>query len=144
MLCLLEYNADRPQRRTGPPAPPISKAVPSHVAPPKPVVPAKRPLQQEEPTPSEGNKENKEERKEERKRHQSTDSQLSHTKDARTSTKLAERAPPRKEKNNLFNSFAKAKPKQKKEGSATPAASGAESVSTCPLLISAGLVLTWS
>ncbi|PKY05591.1 hypothetical protein P168DRAFT_325934 [Aspergillus campestris IBT 28561] len=37
-------------------------------------------------------------------------------------------APVKKEKGNLFSSFAKAKPKQKKEESQTPAASGAESV----------------
>jgi DNA polymerase delta subunit 3 len=38
-------------------------------------------------------------------------------------------APLKREKSDLFSSFAKAKPKQKKEGSATPAVSGAESVS---------------
>jgi DNA polymerase delta subunit 3 len=38
-------------------------------------------------------------------------------------------APLKRKKSDLFSSFAKAKPKQKKEGSATPAVSGAESVS---------------
>lgn len=41
--------------------------------------------------------------------------------------KPTERTAPKREKSNLFSSFAKAKPKQKKEGSATPA-SGVESV----------------
>ncbi|KAF4155453.1 hypothetical protein CNMCM6936_009031 [Aspergillus lentulus] len=39
----------------------------------------------------------------------------------------AKTAPLKREKSDLFSSFAKAKPKQKKEGSATPAVSGAES-----------------
>jgi DNA polymerase delta subunit 3 len=38
-------------------------------------------------------------------------------------------APEKKEKGSLFSSFAKAKPKLKKEESSTPATSGAESVS---------------
>jgi DNA polymerase delta subunit 3 len=51
-------------------------------------------------------------------------------------TKAEEKAPVKpsektaslkREKSDLFSSFAKAKPKQKKEGSATPAVSGAES-----------------
>jgi DNA polymerase delta subunit 3 len=49
------------------------------------------------------------------------------------STKPAEKAAPaKKERGSLFSSFAKAKPKLKKEESSTPAASGAESVSNGP------------
>jgi DNA polymerase delta subunit 3 len=49
------------------------------------------------------------------------------------STKPTEKAAPaKKERGSLFSSFAKAKPKLKKEESSTPAASGAESVSNGP------------
>lgn len=119
------YTANLLQRRTGPPSMP-SATGPSHTAPPKATVPAKRPLQKEQPTPSE---ESKEEKKDEGKKSQDEDSQPSQPKDRPSSAKSTERTAPKKDKNNLFSSFAKAKPKQKKEGSATPAASGAESVS---------------
>jgi DNA polymerase delta subunit 3 len=53
-----------------------------------------------------------------------------------SSAKTNEKAPPaKKEKSSLFNSFAKAKPKPKKEDSATPAASAAESVSLYTLFL---------
>lgn len=119
------YTANLRQRRTGPPAIPSTTSQP-HTAPPKATVPAKRPLQKEQPTPSE---ESKEEKKAEGKKSQEEDSQPPQPKDRPSSAKSTERMVPKKEKNNLFSSFAKAKPKQKKEGSATPAASGAESVS---------------
>lgn len=84
-------------------------------------MPAKRPAQSE---PSQPKKEElrTEERTEPPKPVQRQNSSLS--------AKPAEKAAPeKKEKGSLFSSFAKAKPKQKKEESSTPAASGTESVS---------------
>ncbi|KAL4883434.1 DNA polymerase subunit Cdc27 [Aspergillus karnatakaensis] len=99
------------KRRTGarpPPPPPV----------PSSTIPAKRPAQSE---PSQSKTETKkEERSEPPKPIQRQSSSLS---------AKSEKAPPaKKDKGSLFSSFAKAKPKQKKEETSTPATSGPESV----------------
>ena len=88
-------------------------------------MPAKRPLQKEEPTQSKGDK--KSEDADSRQPSQSIDT--SNREERPQSPKPAERTAPKKEKNNIFSSFAKAKPKQKNEESVTSVVSGAESVS---------------
>ncbi|RMZ36735.1 hypothetical protein AFCA_008143 [Aspergillus flavus] len=107
------------KRRTGsrpPPAPAATKS--------KPTIPSKRPS---EATSSQI--------KPEPKKEETAASEQASTRESTPSTasKPTEKAAPlKREKSNLFNSFAKAKPKQKKEESATPAESaepsGAEDV----------------
>ncbi|KAL2864482.1 uncharacterized protein BJX67DRAFT_221133 [Aspergillus lucknowensis] len=98
------------KRRTGARPPPPTPG-------PTSTVPAKRPAQSEPPQLS------KTETKEEHT--QTKPAQRQST----PSTKPADKpAPVNKEKGSLFSSFAKSKPKLKKEESSTPAASGAESV----------------
>ncbi|PTU17256.1 hypothetical protein P175DRAFT_0446436 [Aspergillus ochraceoroseus IBT 24754] len=95
------------KRRTGtqpPPPPPPSNST----------IPAKRPAQSE-PSKTEPKRDDV--------------PKPSQRQEPPSSTKPTEKAAPvKKEKGNLFSSFAKAKPKQKKEESSTPAARGAESV----------------
>ncbi|KAL2856911.1 DNA polymerase subunit Cdc27 [Aspergillus pseudodeflectus] len=96
------------KRRTGvrPPPPPPA---------PSSTIPAKRPAQSD-------SQQSKPEVKEERSDTKPVQRQNT------SSTKPAEKAAPaKKERGSLFSSFAKAKPKLKKEDSSTPAASGAES-----------------
>ncbi|OJJ88456.1 uncharacterized protein ASPGLDRAFT_54511 [Aspergillus glaucus CBS 516.65] len=103
------------KRRTGarPPRPP---AAASTQATPNTTVPAKRPLQSDPPKP------------EPSKPNDTADSKQPPQKGSSQppSKHAAKPAPLKKEKSNLFSSFAKAKPKQKKE-EAAPGASGAES-----------------
>ncbi|KAF7596732.1 hypothetical protein BBP40_000160 [Aspergillus hancockii] len=106
------------KRRTGT-RPPVPAAA-SITTAPKPTIPSKRPSEessQEKPA---------------LKKEETAASGQSSTRST-PSTKPAEKtAPIKREKSNLFNSFAKAKPKQKKEEPATPAESaepsGAEDV----------------
>ncbi|PLB51212.1 hypothetical protein P170DRAFT_355306 [Aspergillus steynii IBT 23096] len=101
------------KRRTGarPPAPAPTPA-PAPAPSSKPVVPSKRPnetSQQKKPEPKQENR--------------SESAQTSQRSNAPSSKPAEKPAPAQREKSNLFSSFAKAKPKQKKEDSATPAAS---------------------
>lgn len=114
--CVLSV-ANRPQRRTGPPT-----ALPPQPAAPKSTVPAKR---KEQPTPV---KEESKKGEEPSSKPPSQPKDTPQPEDTPAPTKPAERTAPKKEKNSIFSSFAKAKPKQKKEASETPA-SNAESVS---------------
>ncbi|RAL04176.1 uncharacterized protein BO80DRAFT_422538 [Aspergillus ibericus CBS 121593] len=100
------------RRRTGG-RPPVPAAPP---APPKATIPAKRPIKSEEPTQSKVEPEEKAPKVEETTKREETPA----------STKPIEKTAPPKQKGSIFSSFAKAKPKQKKEESATPA-SGVES-----------------
>ncbi|KAL2819227.1 DNA polymerase subunit Cdc27 [Aspergillus granulosus] len=96
------------KRRTGAQPPPQPAA-------PSSTIPAKRPAQSD-------SQQSKTEVKEERPEPKPAQRQ------GAPSTKPGgNAAPPKKEKGNLFSSFAKAKPKLKKEESSTPVASGAES-----------------
>ncbi|ODM19489.1 hypothetical protein SI65_04473 [Aspergillus cristatus] len=101
------------KRRTGarPPPPPAA----STKAPSNTTVPAKRPLQNDPPKPEPSKPTDTESKQPPQKGSSQPPSKPT-----------AKPAPLKKEKSNLFSSFAKAKPKQKKE-EATPAASGAES-----------------
>lgn len=115
------------QRRTGArPPPPAASIGPSNAASSNQSVPAKRPLQKEPLLQS---------KPESSKPAEPTESkQLPEKESSQPPSKpTAKTAPLKKEKSNLFNSFAKAKPKQKKEELSTPATSGAESVS--PILL---------
>ncbi|KAI9375648.1 DNA polymerase subunit Cdc27 [Aspergillus egyptiacus] len=99
------------KRRTGarPPPPPAASSS----------VPAKRPAQ------SESSQQNKSEVKKEER---SEPPKLVQRQNSASSTKSTEKpAPVKKDKGNLFSSFAKTKPKLKKEESSTPATSGPES-----------------
>lgn len=98
VMCSLEW-----QRRTGarpPPAPTTTAPKPK----PESTVPAKRPLQNEAPAKSEP-------KAEESKPQPST------ANGSQPSKSAGKPAPPKREKGNLFSSFAKAKPKQKTENS---------------------------
>ncbi|KAJ5218883.1 uncharacterized protein N7498_000982 [Penicillium cinerascens] len=104
------------KRRTGarPPPPPTASAPKTKT---ESTVPAKRPFEKSAPA---GKTENKPEE---------TKSQSSSAANSQTSSKPAAKPAPKREKSNLFSSFAKAKPKQKTSTpaeSATP--SGAEDV----------------
>lgn len=111
------------QRRTGARPPPVAASTgPSNTASSNPTVPAKRPLQKEPPSQPKPESSNPAEPAESKQQSEKESSQP-------PSKPTAKTAPLKKEKSNLFNSFAKAKPKQKKEESSTPAASGAELVS---------------
>lgn len=100
------------QRRTGPrpPQPAATSNGPSATAPSRAAAPAKPQSKAEDPKPDEA-----------------TDSKQppQHENSQPPSKPAGKAAPLKKEKSNLFSSFAKAKPKQKKEEPATPA-SGAE------------------
>ncbi|RJE18611.1 hypothetical protein PHISCL_09056 [Aspergillus sclerotialis] len=111
------------KRRTGPPAALPQASGPVKAAPAKATVPTKRPLQKEEPIQSKGDK--KSEDADLRQPSQSIGTP--HLEGRPQSPKPAEHTAPKKEKNSIFSSFAKAKPKQKKEEPATPVVSGAES-----------------
>ncbi|KAL4733264.1 DNA polymerase subunit Cdc27 [Aspergillus similis] len=87
--------------------------------PPSSTVPAKRPVQSEPLQPRIAETKNEELPKPLQRQNSAS------------SAKSNEKAPPaKKEKGSLFSSFAKAKPKLKKEDSATPVASAAESTAT--------------
>ncbi|KAL4998603.1 DNA polymerase subunit Cdc27 [Aspergillus recurvatus] len=99
-------NVNRRTSARPPPPPPA----------PSSTVPAKRPAQSEPSQPSKAETKNEDLPKPVQRQNSAS------------SAKSAEKAPPaKKEKGSLFSSFAKAKPKLKKEESATSAASGAES-----------------
>ncbi|PKX99545.1 uncharacterized protein P174DRAFT_437991 [Aspergillus novofumigatus IBT 16806] len=101
------------KRRTGvrPPAPAPTPA-------PKSAAPSKRPSQDEATQKV----------KSENKKTEEAASTTQTKAEEKPSVKPSEKtAPLKREKSDLFSSFAKAKPKQKKEGLATPAVSGAES-----------------
>lgn len=110
------------QRRTGarPPPPPTSTG-PSTTTSSKATIPAKRSLQDDAPAQSkpEGSKPEPA---------SNTNQQPPKENNQQQSKPTVKTAPAKKEKSNLFSSFAKAKPKQKKEETAAPE-SGAESVS---------------
>ncbi|KAL2011293.1 hypothetical protein VTN00DRAFT_4011 [Thermoascus crustaceus] len=96
------------KRRTGARPPPAPAAAPAKPAVSKPAAaPAKQPSPKEEPSQP--------------KKESESDA------DAEAPSKVPEKTAPSKQKSGIFASFAKAKPKQKKEETATPAASGAES-----------------
>ncbi|PWY87062.1 hypothetical protein BO94DRAFT_516760 [Aspergillus sclerotioniger CBS 115572] len=101
------------RRRTGGRPP-----VPAAPAPPKTTIPAKRPIKNEEPPHPKTEPEEKAPKVEPSTKREETP----------VSTKPTEKTAPPKQKGSIFSSFAKAKPKQKKEESATPAPSAAESV----------------
>ncbi|KAL4812774.1 DNA polymerase subunit Cdc27 [Aspergillus spinulosporus] len=87
--------------------------------PPSSTVPAKRPVQSEPVQPRKAETKNEELSKPLQRQNSAS------------SARTNEKAPPaNKEKGSLFSSFAKTKPKLKKEDSATPAASAAESAAT--------------
>ncbi|KAL2000546.1 hypothetical protein VTN02DRAFT_2933 [Thermoascus thermophilus] len=95
------------KRRTGARPPPAPAAAPAKPAVSKPAAaPAKQPSPKEEPS---------------QPQREESDA------DAKAPSKVSEKTAPSKQKSGIFASFAKAKPKQKKEEAATPAASGAES-----------------
>lgn len=98
------------QRRTGPrpPQPAATSTGPSTTAPSKTAVPAKPQSKTEDPKPGEATESKQPPQKE------------SNQPPPKPTGKAA---PLKKEKSNLFSSFAKAKPKQKKEEPATPASS---------------------
>ncbi|KAF9892459.1 hypothetical protein FE257_001568 [Aspergillus nanangensis] len=100
------------KRRTGtrPPVP-----APAPPASSKPIVPSKRPAQDEV----------KHQVKPELKKENSAETSTRESTPA--SSKPTEKTAPKREKSNLFSSFAKAKPRQKKEEPVVPAVSGAES-----------------
>ncbi|PYI04329.1 hypothetical protein BO78DRAFT_449936 [Aspergillus sclerotiicarbonarius CBS 121057] len=95
------------RRRTGG-RPPVPAAAP---APPKTIIPAKRPIKSEEPIQPKTEPEEKAPEVEEATKRE----------EAPASSKPTEKTAPPKQKGSIFSSFAKAKPKQKKEESATPA-----------------------
>ncbi|KAL2829173.1 DNA polymerase subunit Cdc27 [Aspergillus cavernicola] len=101
------------KRRTGtrPPPPPPA---------PSSIVPAKRPAQSE-PSQQQKKTETKEEERPE------PPNPVQHQTSSLSSRSTEKAAPVKNEKGNLFSSFAKTKPKLKKEESSTPAASGAKS-----------------
>ncbi|KAB8077039.1 hypothetical protein BDV29DRAFT_168990 [Aspergillus leporis] len=107
------------KRRTGT-RPPVLAAAPA-TAISKPTIPSKRPS--EDPSQT----------KQALKKEENAVSEQSSTRESTPSTKPAEKtAPIKREKSNLFSSFAKAKPKQKREEPAAPAESaepsGAEDI----------------
>ncbi|GKZ19435.1 hypothetical protein AbraIFM66951_011045 [Aspergillus brasiliensis] len=103
------------RRRTGgrPPVPASAQAP----APPKTTIPAKRPVKDEETPRPKTESETEAPKTEPTTKREETPA----------STKPTEKTAPPKQKGSIFSSFAKAKPKQKKEESATPATSAAES-----------------
>ncbi|KAE8355252.1 DNA polymerase subunit Cdc27 [Aspergillus coremiiformis] len=108
---------------TRPPVPAPARTTTATTATSKPTIPSKRPSEASSQT------------KPEPKKEEGTGSEQPSTRESTPSTtsKPTEKsAPMKREKSNLFSSFAKAKPKQKKEESATPAESaepsGAEDV----------------
>lgn len=108
------------QRRTGgrPPVPAPAQAP----APLKATIPAKRPVKEEETPQPKKEPEDK-----------APKTETTAKREEPPASKPTEKTAPPKQKGSIFSSFAKAKPKQKKEESATPATSAAESVSSITL-----------
>ncbi|XRM47978.1 hypothetical protein ABZX51_010925 [Aspergillus tubingensis] len=102
------------RRRTGgrPPVPAPAQAP----APPKATIPAKRPVKEEETPQPKKETEDK-----------ALKTETTAKREEPPASKPTEKTAPPKQKGSIFSSFAKAKPKQKKEESATPATSAAES-----------------
>ncbi|KAK5677005.1 hypothetical protein LTS12_029474, partial [Elasticomyces elasticus] len=119
-------------RRTGARPPPPPSTEPSTTTSSKSTVPAKRPLQNDTAPQS----------KSEVPKPEATAglNQQPSKENSQQQSKPTVKTAPKKEKSNLFSSFAKAKPKQKKEETNSPA-SVAETVSTtCNLTLRLKLI----